>query len=69
MFNLLYSLCSVYTLWCSVYLCRYGFGLPSCRAYAEYLSGNVRLQTMQGVGTDVYLRLRHIDGRLQSFRI
>jgi [3-methyl-2-oxobutanoate dehydrogenase (acetyl-transferring)] kinase len=47
----------------------YGFGLPSCRAYAEYLNGDIRLQTMQGIGTDVYIRLRHIDGKLESFRI
>jgi len=47
----------------------YGFGLPSSRAYAEYLNGDIRLQTLQGIGTDVYIRLRHIDGKLESFRI
>ncbi|ELT93703.1 hypothetical protein CAPTEDRAFT_160347 [Capitella teleta] len=47
----------------------YGFGLPACRAYVEYLGGQMRLETMQGIGTDVYLRFRHIDGKLESFRI
>ncbi|CAN8178305.1 unnamed protein product [Coccothraustes coccothraustes] len=47
----------------------FGFGLPTSRAYAEYLGGSLVLQSMQGVGTDVYLRLRHIDGKAESFRI
>lgn len=47
----------------------FGFGLPTSRAYAEYLGGSLRLQSLQGIGTDVYLRLRHIDGREESFRI
>ncbi|XP_039578128.1 3-methyl-2-oxobutanoate dehydrogenase [lipoamide] kinase, mitochondrial [Passer montanus] len=48
---------------------RFGFGLPTSRAYAEYLGGSLVLQSLQGVGTDVYLRLRHIDGKAESFRI
>ncbi|NXN74795.1 BCKD dehydrogenase, partial [Himantopus himantopus] len=48
---------------------RFGFGLPTSRAYAEYLGGSLCLQSLQGVGTDVYLRLRHIDGKGESFRI
>ncbi|XP_030330968.1 translation initiation factor IF-2-like isoform X11 [Strigops habroptila] len=48
---------------------RFGFGLPTSRAYAEYLGGSLALQSLQGVGTDVYLRLRHIDGKAESFRI
>ncbi|XP_065511373.1 branched-chain alpha-ketoacid dehydrogenase kinase isoform X1 [Caloenas nicobarica] len=47
----------------------FGFGLPTSRAYAEYLGGSLALQSLQGVGTDVYLRLRHIDGKAESFRI
>ncbi|XP_033628239.1 3-methyl-2-oxobutanoate dehydrogenase [lipoamide] kinase, mitochondrial-like [Asterias rubens] len=50
-------------------LCGFGFGLPASKAYAEYLGGSLTLQTMQGFGTDVYLRLRHIDGKHESFRI
>ncbi|CAD5121075.1 DgyrCDS9613 [Dimorphilus gyrociliatus] len=47
----------------------FGFGLPACKAYVEYLAGSLQLQTLQGIGTDVYLRLRHIDGKHGSFRI
>uniref|UniRef100_A0ACB8ERC0 Uncharacterized protein n=1 Tax=Sphaerodactylus townsendi TaxID=933632 RepID=A0ACB8ERC0_9SAUR len=46
-----------------------GFGLPTSRAYAEYLGGSLTLQSLQGIGTDVYLRLKHIDGKEESFRI
>ncbi|XP_022085742.1 3-methyl-2-oxobutanoate dehydrogenase [lipoamide] kinase, mitochondrial-like [Acanthaster planci] len=49
--------------------CGFGFGLPVSKAYAEYLGGSLVLQTMHGYGTDLYLRLRHIDGRHESFRI
>ncbi|XP_078061502.1 branched-chain alpha-ketoacid dehydrogenase kinase-like isoform X1 [Mustelus asterias] len=47
----------------------FGFGLPTSRAYAEYLSGSLVVQSLQGIGTDIYLRLRHIDGKEESFRI
>ncbi|XP_023218093.1 3-methyl-2-oxobutanoate dehydrogenase [lipoamide] kinase, mitochondrial-like [Centruroides sculpturatus] len=47
----------------------FGFGLPTSRAYADYLGGSLTIETMQGIGTDVYLRLRHIDGKYESFRI
>ncbi|XP_014670728.1 PREDICTED: 3-methyl-2-oxobutanoate dehydrogenase [lipoamide] kinase, mitochondrial-like [Priapulus caudatus] len=47
----------------------YGFGLPTSRAYAGYLGGSLEIQSMQGIGTDVYLRLRHIDAKHESFRI
>ncbi|XP_055513886.1 3-methyl-2-oxobutanoate dehydrogenase [lipoamide] kinase, mitochondrial [Leucoraja erinacea] len=47
----------------------FGFGLPTSRAYAEYLGGTLSIQSLQGIGTDVYLRLKHIDGREESFRI
>ena len=39
----------------------YGFGLPTSRAYAEYLGGSLTLHSMQGLGTDVYLRLKHFS--------
>ena len=42
---------------------RYGFGLPTSRAYAEYLGGSLTLHSMQGLGTDVYLRLKHFDSK------
>ncbi|KAK0148766.1 [3-methyl-2-oxobutanoate dehydrogenase [lipoamide]] kinase, mitochondrial [Merluccius polli] len=47
----------------------FGFGLPTSRAYADYLGGSLSIQSMQGIGTDVYLRLRHIDGKEESFRV
>lgn len=53
----------------SIKLCGFGFGLPTTRAYAEYLGGSLDLVSMQGIGTDVYLRLKHIDGKMESFRI
>lgn len=54
---------------CVCVLYRFGFGLPTSRAYAEYLGGSLSIQSMQGIGTDVYLRLRHIDGKGESFRV
>uniref|UniRef100_UPI00358E059C branched-chain alpha-ketoacid dehydrogenase kinase n=1 Tax=Myxine glutinosa TaxID=7769 RepID=UPI00358E059C len=45
----------------------FGFGLPTSQAYAEYLGGSLVLQSMQCLGTDVYLRLPHIHG--EKFRI
>ncbi|CAB1448201.1 unnamed protein product [Pleuronectes platessa] len=47
----------------------FGFGLPTSQAYAEYLGGSLTIQSMQGIGTDIYLRLRHIDGKGESFRV
>ena len=47
----------------------FGFGLPTARAYARYLGGSLTLKSLQGIGTDVYLRLKHIDGRNGGFRI
>lgn len=39
----------------------YGFGLPISRAYATYLAGSLDLVSMQGLGTDVFLRLTHLN--------
>lgn len=47
----------------------YGFGLPTSRAYATYLGGSLTMETMEGIGTDVYLRLGHLDSKSESFRI
>lgn len=58
--------------WLINYICAlysYGFGLPACKAYVEYLGGQLTLETMQGIGTDIYIRLRHVDGKMESFRI
>jgi len=61
-------------VWINVSYCyfaffRYGFGLPVCRAYAQYLGGNLTMETMQGIGSDFFIRLRHINGVVESFRI
>lgn len=47
----------------------FGFGLPTSKAYAAYLGGSLEMQTMRGMGTDIYLTLRHIDSDRGSFRI
>lgn len=46
----------------------HGFGLPMSKCYAEYMGGSLILQSMQGYGTDVYLRLKRIDSQPESFR-
>ncbi|KAF8567452.1 hypothetical protein P879_03985 [Paragonimus westermani] len=47
----------------------FGFGLPTSRAYARYLGGDLQIYTVRSIGSDCYLRLRHIDGKAPSFRI
>jgi hypothetical protein len=37
-----------------------GYGLPLGRAYAEYFGGSISLQSLWGLGTDVYLRLQGV---------
>ena len=37
-----------------------GYGLPLGRAYAEYFGGGIRVQSLWGWGTDVYLGLRGV---------
>lgn len=36
---------------------RIGIGLPMCNIFATYFGGSLQLVTMDGFGTDVYLRL------------
>ena len=38
----------------------HGFGLPSSRAYTEFLGGGLTLVPMVGLGTDVFLKIAHI---------
>lgn len=47
----------------------YGFGLPTSKAYAEYLGGSLSFQSMQGIGTDFYLRLGRLDIEPELVRI
>ena len=39
-----------------------GYGLPLSRAYAEYFGGGIKLESLWGCGTDVYLTLRGLRG-------
>ena len=47
----------------------YGFGLPTTKAYASFLGGALKVYSLYGLGTDVYLKLSHINGPKDSFRI
>ena len=47
----------------------FGFGLSISSAYARYLSGSLTVVSMHGTGTDVYLRLKHINGHSDGFKI
>jgi [3-methyl-2-oxobutanoate dehydrogenase (acetyl-transferring)] kinase len=47
----------------------YGFGLPTSKAYAEYLGGSLTCQSMQGIGSDFYLRLGLLDVEPETVRI
>ena len=63
--DIILNLYSIKLFWINPFFeyCRYGFGLPTSRAYAEYLGGSLTLHSMQGLGTDVYLRLKHFDSK------
>jgi [3-methyl-2-oxobutanoate dehydrogenase (acetyl-transferring)] kinase len=47
----------------------YGFGLPTSKVYAEYLGGSLSFQSMQGIGSDFYLRLALLDSESSTVRI
>jgi len=47
----------------------YGFGLPTSAAYARYMGGDLTVMSMQGLGTDVHLRLLHLDNKIHELRI
>lgn len=46
----------------------YGFGLPSSKAYAKFLGGTLEVMPMYGLGTDIFLRLSHIN-KQNCFRV
>jgi len=47
----------------------FGFGLPTSQAYARYMGGSLKVMSMQGIGTDVFIRLRHINTEAETFRL
>lgn len=38
-----------------------GYGLPMSQLYAKYFGGSLELMTLEGWGTDIFLRLRSLD--------
>ena len=40
-----------------------GIGLPIAKAYAKYLKGDIEIKSLDGIGTDTYLKIMHIDPR------
>ncbi|KAI4736543.1 alpha-ketoacid dehydrogenase kinase [Aureobasidium sp. EXF-12298] len=41
----------------------FGYGLPISRLYARYFGGDLKLISMEGYGTDVYLHLNHFPSQ------
>jgi pyruvate dehydrogenase kinase 2/3/4 len=39
----------------------FGYGLPIARLYAQYFGGNLKLISMEGYGTDVFLSLSRLS--------
>ncbi|CAF0923414.1 unnamed protein product [Rotaria sordida] len=47
----------------------YGFGVPTSRAYCEYLNGSLTIETMYGIGTDVYARVGLLTSENRVIRL
>ncbi|KAI8989422.1 branched-chain alpha-ketoacid dehydrogenase [Pilobolus umbonatus] len=45
---------------------RLGIGLPMSRVYAEYWGGNINLVTMEGYGTDAYVRIPRLGNQIEN---
>ncbi|KKA27999.1 hypothetical protein TD95_004850 [Thielaviopsis punctulata] len=43
----------------------FGYGLPISRLYARYFGGDLKLISMEGYGTDVYLHLNRLSSSLE----
>ncbi|XP_040578663.1 branched-chain alpha-ketoacid dehydrogenase kinase [Lepeophtheirus salmonis] len=61
--NLLDSIVDTMNMTTSGPMYGYGFGLPTSRAYTEYLGGSLSIESLPGLGTDVYLRLKHFSSK------
>ncbi|CAB4057894.1 BCKDK [Lepeophtheirus salmonis] len=64
--NLLDSIVDTMNMTTSGPMYGYGFGLPTSRAYTEYLGGSLSIESLPGLGTDVYLRLKHFSSKRRS---
>ncbi|CAF1182096.1 unnamed protein product [Didymodactylos carnosus] len=47
----------------------YGFGVPTSRAFCEYFNGSLSIETMFGIGTDVYIRLGLLTSEKRVVRL
>ena len=43
----------------------FGYGLPISRLYAQYFGGDLKLISMEGYGTDVYIHLNRLSSSLE----
>lgn len=50
-------------------LAGFGFGLPLTRLFAQYFGGDVFMQALPGLGTDMYLVLTHLKAGTPSTEI
>lgn len=46
----------------------YGYGLPISRSYARYFGGDLKLISMEGYGTDVYLHLNRLSSSYEPLQ-
>jgi pyruvate dehydrogenase kinase 2/3/4 len=46
-----------------------GFGLPMSKVYAEYWGGEISVMTMDGFGTDTYLRIPRLGNQAENLTL
>ncbi|KAL1916364.1 uncharacterized protein VTP21DRAFT_5981 [Calcarisporiella thermophila] len=46
-----------------------GFGLPMSKVYTEYYGGGIQVLTLDGHGTDVYVRLPKLGNQLENLKV
>lgn len=47
----------------------FGYGLPIARLYAQYFGGNLKLISMEGYGTDVFLHLNKLSSSTEPLQV